>query len=574
MSTVINSIHYKINPDKDTQALCESIIKEIDGNGVSLSDITVDTASSKNTTVTTQFIWAVKVTLKSSIMSGKETKNATLHNSAPEAQAAAKKQGMHIIQNSLGKIELINNINEDPEHFFKHSAIKLNGGKSHAFIETCERHCDRGQVTCPRCRGVGTHKAITKKENLLGTTGNFAAINTCPDCKGKGTVNCSNCAGSGETKRVYTVHVDASRKHKDSVDIKDATTKKTIETFLAHQSHNDLFNDYLSPVLSELKDIDKDHCGVLYQSKTKYIDVNLSILNKVYGIMGFGNHSSPIAKPKILDDTLLPAINKIIGISPKINSSSKYSKLQAIPLISLVFNSDKNRSEKELETLLNKNANGLISRENTHLVIKKVSHIKTLLTPSFSFYSWLPVVVISMISSLYFNLKITPINSTLIILAIHFISASSIGYLLSKNITRFKRSRMKAKIDSPTRERIPLLLVISLITATTFIPSALSTDSRWNLFFISDQYIRTLTTESNTLDSEIISNTNLIKTAKLHLIVLGYKNIKPNGNYTKETEVAVMDLQKKLGLKETKYINETTMRLIEKYAIIKENNFK
>lgn len=572
MSTVINAINYQFNPDKDTQTLCETICKDIDGNGISLSDISIDSSSSNDITVKTEFNWSVKVTLKSSLMSGKETKQATLHNSALEAQAAAKKQGQYIIQNALGKIELIRNIEEDPEHFYKHSTVKLNGGKPHAFIETCNNHCERGQVTCPRCRGIGTHKAITKKENHLGTTGSFSTINTCPDCKGKGTVDCSNCSGSGEVKRLYTVHVDASRKHSDTTNINNASIKQAVETFLAHQSHSDLIKDYLSPVVSELKDIDKDHCSVTYQSKTKYTSLSMTIFNKNYKILAFGDHSICIAKPKILDDTLLPAIENIIGISPKISSSSKCKKLQKMPIINLLISTDKNRTSVELESLLNKHSNGLLSKEMAHTIIQKVLLIKASLTPHFSLYTWLPLLLTGMGSGFYFNLKNNTITDMLITLGIHIILFIGAGYFISKNLTRFKRKKLNLKIDSPTYEKIPVLLTATLILVVTLIPNLLSTEKRWSIFYKADQYINRIANLSES-KSEFVSDGNLIRIAKNNLTSLGYKNISNDDAYTDETEDAIKDLQHKFGLKETKYIDTATMQLLTKYVSIRKSSF-
>lgn len=572
MSTVINSINYQFNPDKDTQTLCETICKDIDGNGISLTDISINSSSNKDIIVKTEFNWSVKVTLKSSLMSGKETKQATLHNSALEAQAAAKKQGQYIIQNALGKIELIKNIEEDPEHFYKHSTVKLNGGKPHAFIETCTNNCERGQVTCPRCRGIGTHKAITKKENFLGTTGSFSTINTCPDCKGKGTVDCSNCSGRGEVKRLYTVHVDASRKHSDTTNINEPSVKKTIEKFLSHQSHKDLIKDYLSPVVSELKDIDKDHCSVIYQSKTKYTSLSMTILDKNYTILAFGDRTICIVKPKILDDTLLPAIENIIGISPKISSTSKCKKLQKMPIINLLISTDKKRTSVELESLLNKHSNGLLSNEIAHTIIKKILLIKTSLTPRFSLYAWLPFLLTGMVSGFYFNLKSSTTTDMLITLGIHIILFVAAGYVISKNLTRFKRKKLNLKIDSPTLERIPALLSTTLIVVVTLIPNLLSTEKRWSLFYKADQYINRIANLSES-NSEFVSDGNSIRIAKNNLTALGYKNISNDDSYTNKTENAIKDLQSKFGLKETKYIDTATMRVLSKYASIRKNSF-
>ena len=572
MSTVIHSINYQFNPDKDTQSLCESIVKEIDGNGVSLSDITVESASTKEVLVTTQFKWAIKVTLKASVMSGKETKNATIHNSAAEAQAAAKKQGQYIIQNSLGKIELIRNINEDPEHYFKHSSAKLNGGKSHACIEACDRHCDRGQITCPRCMGRGTHKAITRKQDLLGSTGSFATINTCPSCKGKSTINCDNCAGTGEVKRLYTVHVDATRKHRDTVNISEPSIKKNIETFLAHQSHNSLYEEYLSPVVAELKDIDRDHCDVIYQSKTKYILLTLSIFDKSYKILGFGNHANCIAKPRILDDTLLPAINTIVGISPKINSTAKCLKLQSMPIIKLLLSTDKNRSADELESLLNKKSNNLLSKEITHTIIQKLTLIRTSLIPHFSLFSWLPFIFTGVISGFYFGLKLNTTIDTSIILAAHIVLVLGPAYILSKSLTRLRRKKLNFNINAPTLERIPALIASALLIASILSPGLLSIDKRWSVFFKADQYISVFSRNTDQ-QTEIISNPSLIRIAQKYLAKLGFKNITADGNYNSATKIAVNDLQKKLGLEETKYLDSGTMKLLTKYAIIKESNF-
>ncbi|MDH5424336.1 MAG: peptidoglycan-binding protein [Gammaproteobacteria bacterium] len=572
MSTVINSINYLFKPDKGTQSLCEGIVKTIKGNGASLSDITVLSATIKEVSVNTQFVWNVKVSLKASIMSGKDRVNAVLHNSVSEAQAAAKKQGQHIIQNSLGKIELIHNINEDPAHFFKHSTVKLNGGKPHAYVELCDRHCDRGQVKCPRCAGKGTHKAITKKQDLLRTTENFSAINTCPDCSGRGTIDCKNCSGSGEVKRVYTVHVDASRKHKNSVDTADPGVKKEIESFLSRQSHQTLIDDYLTPALLKLKDVDKDHCAVLYQSKTKYLLLSLLVLNKEYKILGFGDNVKCIAKPKILDDILLAAVNSVVGISAKIKSAGKYSRLQSIPLINIILSSDKNRTTDDLETLLENNSDELLSKDSIHSIIKKLTQLKEALIPRYSLFSWIGITSAGLLSGYYFGLAPSSPIGTLTTLVVHIAVFIFLGNLFSRTLTLRKRRKLNFKTDSSSVERIPSLIASVLIIYSTLSPNLLPADQRWSDYYTAEQLIRFFYFVPEK-DSETVSSRQLIKATQHKLISLGYKNITADGEYNKETDRAVKDFQKKFRLKESKYLNTNTMATINKYANLKANKF-
>ena len=572
MSIVINSINYLFNPDKDTQSLCEDLIKDVAGNGISYSDITINSAKVQQTVITSQFIWKVKVSLKSSVMTGKETRNAVIHHSLADAQTDAKKQAQHIIQNSLGKIELVHNINEDPDHYFKHSSAKLNGGKPHAIIETCTAGCDRGEVTCPRCMGKGTHKAITRKQDLLGTDGNFSAINTCPDCKGKGLINCKTCAGSNEIKRLYTVHVEASRKHKDSADIDNAAIKKNIDSFLSRQSHNDLFNQYLTPVISEVKDIDAEHCHVIYKSATKYILVNITVGENNYHVLGFGDQLHCISKPKILDDTLLPAIENIIGISPKLFSANKCLKLQAMPIMKMLISSDKSRTANELESLLNKQSNQLLSKETAHEVINKLISIRSSLTPYFSLYSWLPFIIGGILSVFYFSLKNTSPVEQAIIIIIHMITASVFGYFISKFFTQRKRNKLSLKTDTKTLERIPLTLTALLIIASSFLPALFSEQTRWKIFYQTEQHLGIYLQKSKS-DNNIISNSKLIQIAQKDLKNLGYKKINTAGNYDSSTEQAVNDFQQKFKLKQSKYLNKETMTLISRYSKTKQNYF-
>jgi len=572
MSIVINSINYLFSPDKDTQSLCEDLIKDLAGNGISYSDITINSAKTQQTVITTQFIWKVKVSLKSSLMTGKETRNAVIHHSLTDAQTDAKKQAQHIIQNSLGKIELVHNINEDPDHYFKHSSAKLNGGKPHAIIETCSAGCDRGEVTCPRCMGKGTHKAITKKQDLLGTGANFSAINACPDCKGKGLINCKTCAGSNETKRLYTVHVEASRKHKDSADINDDAIKKNIDNFLSQQSHHDLFNQYLTPVITEVKDIDAEHCHVIYKSKTKYILVNLTVGENSYHVLGFGDKLHCISKPKILDDTLLPAIESIIGISPKLFSANKCLKLQAMPIMKMLISSDKSRSANELEALLSKQSNQLLSREKAHEVINRLMSIRSSLTPYFSLYSWLPFIIVGVLSAFYFSLKKTPLVEQGILIAIHIFAASIFGYFISKLITQRKRKKLSLKTNTKTLERIPLALTALLIIASSFLPSLFSEQTRWTIFYQSEQHLG-IYLQNIKNDNSIISNPKLIQIAQWDLKNLGYKTINTDGNYDASTEQAVNDFQKKFKLKQSKYLSRETMMLISRYSKTKKKYF-
>jgi len=572
MSIVINSINYLFSPDKDTQSLCEDLIKDIAGNGISHSDITINSAKAQQVDITSQFIWKVKVSLKSSIMTGKETRNAVIHHSLADAQTDAKKQAQHIIQNSLGKIELVHNINEDPDHYFKHSSVKLNGGKPHAVIEACTAGCDRGEVTCPRCMGKGTHKAITRKQDLLGTGENFSAINTCPDCKGKGLINCKTCAGSNETKRLYTIHVDASRKHKDSANIDDAAIKKSIDNFLSHQSHNDLFNQYLTPVISEVKDIDAEHCHVIYKSKTKYVLVNLTVGDNSYHVLGFGDQLHCISKPKILDDTLLPAIENIIGISPKLFSANKCLKLQAMPIMKMLISSDKSRSANELEALLNKQSNQLLSKENAHEVIDKLMSIRSSLTPYFSFYSWLPFIIGGILSVFYFSLKNTPPTEQAILIVIHITVASVSGYFISKFITQRKRKKLALKTDTKTLERIPFILTALMITASSFSPALFSEQTRWGIFYQTEQHLGIYLRKQQN-DNSLISNSKLIQIAQRDLKTLGYKAINTNGVYDASTEQAVNNFQQKFKLTQRKYLSKETMTLISRYSKIKQKYF-
>jgi len=77
----------------------------------------------------------------------------------------------------------------------------------------------------------------------------------------------------------------------------------------------------------------------------------------------------------------------------------------------------------------------------------------------------------------------------LITLGIHIILFVAAGYIISKNLTRFKRKKLNLKIDSPTLEKIPVLLSTTLIVVVTLIPNLLSTEKRWSLFYNADQYI-------------------------------------------------------------------------------------
>ena len=571
MSTILNSISYQFKPDKETQALCESIANDINGNGVSLTDITALSASTQDFVVTTQFNWQVKVSIKHSIVSTQETKDSKRHNTIAEAKAAVKQQGQHILQKSLGKIELIQNISDDPEHFYKHSTIKLNGGQTHAYVESCNAHCDRGQVNCPRCDGRGTHKAITKKEDLLGTTENFSAINTCPDCKGKGTIDCKSCAGSGEIMQLYSVHVDATRKHKNITDITNTSIKKAIEQFLSRQSHMQLFKHYLSPSIEDLKDIDKDHCNVIYQSKARYILLSISVKDKKYQILSFGKEGNCIAKPKILDDFLPLEIKKIIGKSHKLNSSRKYLKLHSLPIINLLLSNQGNRSKSELESLLKNKSNDLLSKQTIKTIVEKLTRISTSMIPRFSFYAWLPVVATGMVSGFYFSLKLNTTIELAVLSASHIVSVAVVGTILSKIITASKKKKLSQNTEVPTLEKLPIFISTALLAGTMLSTNLLTIEQRWLSYYTVQQKIESLQPDSN-IDSEVISNPNLITIAQKYLMLLDY-SLTSNGIYNQKTRTAVNDFQRKLGLEESKYLNQHTMRLLVKYAVLKEKSF-
>ncbi|MCK4710319.1 MAG: hypothetical protein KAU21_17010, partial [Gammaproteobacteria bacterium] len=442
MSTVINSINYLFNPDKNAQALCEYIADDIDGNGALRSDITAEAVSSSDVTVTSEFSWAIQVSLKSRVLAGKTTKNFTLHDDGNAAQLAAKKQGQQIILKSLGKIELVNNINDDPEHFYKHSSVKLSGGPAHAFQQSCTNQCNHGALSCPRCHGKGSDKATTKKEDFLGTSPDHASRNICPQCKGKGTIQCHTCSGSGEITNIYEVMVTATRHHKDIVDTEDSVIKAQIEHFIAHQSHKDLFKTYLTPVVHQLEDIDQNHSKVIYRSKTKFTQLKISLLDNSYNILGFGNNAKCINKPRILDEILIPAITDIIGSNAKINSTGKFLKLQSIPLLSNILDSEyNNRSDDELEFILNKRSNQLLSQQAIHSVLEQLSVLKDFLTPRYSLLSWLPFIITGILSAIYFGLPLNNPVDTGILIATHIIVFVSAGYLVSSTRTKYRRKK-------------------------------------------------------------------------------------------------------------------------------------
>jgi len=573
MSHTIKSITYFFEPDKTAQALCEQTAAEIDGNGVSLSDITAESAVSSNVTVTSHFTWAIQVSLKSKTIPGKQTKNTVLHDSAAEAQSAAKKQGQHIIKNSLGKIELINNINEDPEHFFKHSSVKLNGGKSHALILNCSQQCNSGQFVCPRCKGKGTRKATTKKEDFLGTSGNVSSDNICPQCKGRGSIECSTCAGNGELTQLYQVHVDATRMGKDIVETEDKSVKQLLENFITRHSHKNLIKSYLSPTVTQLEDVDEKHCKVIYQSKTNATLLKLKVKEKNQTILGFGKQNICINKTHILDDTLLPAIDEIIGKHPRFGSVSKYTKLQSMPALTHILTSEStNYTDDQLKTLLHKYSHNLLSPASAQKIIEKIKKFKTTLTAKYNLVTWVAFTSAGLLSAFYFGLKLKPVTDTAILFGIHGLTVFLAGYYSSTSLTKRKRKKLAQNNTLPTLEKLPALISVTLILIALLAPKALSTENRWSIFFNTHQIYHTLFSKQ-TKNSAVISSPARIQLAQKHLTILGYANITENGEFDTETATAVKDFQNRFGIYEEKYINQKTMGLLTRYSVIRSSLF-
>lgn len=573
MSTVIHSINYLFNPDKNSQALCEHICRSLDGNGISLQDITATQVSHYEVTVTSEFTWAIEVSLKGNTLADKYKKNTQLHKTQNEAQLLAKKQGQHVLRNSLGKIELVKNINEDPVHYFKHSTIKLNGGPAHGFVTHCSQGCDNGELICPRCKGKGTHKATTKKEDFLGTSNNFSPKNICPQCKGKGRIACSTCAGSGMQTHLYQVHVNASRSSSDSAST-DTRIKPLINSFLKRISHEDLVKYYIDPTVTQLNDIDEKHCKVTYQAKTQALVLTIKINNKEYNITGFGKQARCIDKPEILDDILPPAIENIFGISTAINSTHKCMQLKNMPILQHVLEHDyDSQTEDKAAALLHTHSDNLLSKTAATSIIKQLADIKKHLTPRYSLTAWLPFTILGMFSAIYFGLFNNSPGDTAIIASLHLLAGLSLGYFSSKQLTQQRRKKLKKTHSVTTLERLPAGISAAVIIAALFIPKAFSDNQRWDFYFSLQQYYHHLVPLSQT-DQEVISNTDSIRVAQKHLVNLGYKEISESGDYDVRTDIAVKDFQQKLGIRNANFLDKTTMKWLMYYSVRKTSLFK
>ena len=573
MSTVINAINYLFNPDQNTQALCEQIADDIDGNGACFTDVTAESVTQTDVTVISHFSWTILVNLKTRVLAGKNTKNIKLHENANIAQTAAKKQGQEIILKSLGKIELVNNINDDPAHFFKNSSVKLSGGPVHAYTQKCSNQCNHGQLTCTRCNGKGNNKATTKKEDFLGTGTNLSTKNLCPQCSGKGTIECHTCSGTGETTHLFEINVTATSKYKNIVECPDQIIKAQIEHFLAQHTCKNLLKYYLTPKVQQLEDIDQNHCKVSYKSKTKCSTLKLNVLKQTYDIIGFGKNTYCINKPQILDEILLPAINDTIGSNPKMNSAGKYLKLQSFSLLSNILNSEYNkRSDEELEFILNKKSNQLLSKEAIHSILDQLSLLKTHLTPRYSLLPWVILICAGVFSGFYFGLSLSSLKDTGILIATHLIGFISSAYLISSNLTKHLRKKLNQSNSIPTLEKLPVLIATVLITSSIMLPNLISTDSRWSIYFTVQKTI-SLVHQPRTFSNSVISNPKLITLAQGYLTTLGYKNINNDGNYDSATEYAVKDFQQQFNIKGATFLDVKTMTQLTKYATIKKSSF-
>ncbi len=538
MSTEINSINYLFNPDKLTQDLCEQIARQLDGNGISLSDITAKAQQQFDVTITSNFTWAVEVSLKSRTVADKYKKNTKLHKSPNDAQLMAKKQGQHILRNSLGKIELVNNINEDPAHFFKHSK--------------------------------GTHKAVTKKENFLGTSANFAVKNACPQCKGRGKIDCPTCVGSGVQTHLYQVHVDASRKVNDVVDT-DPSVKQTIENFIANTPHETLLKSYLTPAVTELKDIDEKNCGVTYQSKTRTTLLTLEINNKTYDITSFGKNGYCIDKPKILDDILPAAIENVFGISTAINSTRKCLKLKTMPLLKYLLEHEYNSAaEEQASMLLHKQSDGLLSQNIALSIVQQLTDIKKHLTPRYSLSAWLPIVVIGMLSALYFGVTENSVNNLLVIGGLHIAAVLGIGIFSSRLITQQRRKKLAQKSNISTLEKLPATFSAFIILMAILMPQLLSSDQRWSIYYSIQKNLHQLVPVASSNNHDI-SNPSTMRLAQKYLVILGYDKVKESGEYDVQTDIAMKDFQMKHGIKGDTYLDSITMKWLTYYAVARQS---
>ncbi|MDH5393379.1 MAG: peptidoglycan-binding protein [Gammaproteobacteria bacterium] len=572
MNPVIQSINYRFSPDKQTRALCENIISELTGNGIPLSAITAEDVSAEQATITTVFNWSIKVSLKHRRLETEAGKNTLLHKSAAEAQNAAKKQGQQIISSASAKIELIQNINDDPEHYFRHSIIKLNGGKAHAFKQPCSNHCQQGQLTCSRCDGRGTKKATTKKDDLLGTNLGFDSSNICTQCGGKGSTDCPACSGSGEHTHVYEIEAIANRQHKDLVYTDKPKVKALISGFVSQHAHKELLKNYLSPVVIKLEDIDETHCSVIYQSKTQYSLLKLSVFDKFYEILAFGDKLQCISTPTILNDTLLTTVTGIIASKPGKQTALKLAKLQSLTLLKPLIIANDNRTEKELEALLYNNANQLLSPQVTASIVKHITSLKAALIPKYSAVAWSAFVFAGSLSALYAGLSIHPASETLLIVGSHLVTVLGLGYLSSKALTNRHRKKHQQKLEADRREWLPMTIAAVLVSAAFMSASLLTIEQRWQHYFRLQQLI-SITLKPASTDNRILSNAGLIQLAQNYLIELDYKNINADGIYDTETEYAVKDFQKKFSLPVTSYLDQTTMDLLTKYVIVKKKRF-
>ena len=570
MSTVINSINYLFDPDKNTQDLCEHIARLLDGNGISRGDITATAHKQFDVNIISNFTWTVEVSLKSKTVADKYSKNTKLHKSANDAQSMAKKQGHHILRNSLGKIELVKNINEDPAHYFKHNSVKLNGGPAHAFVTACSQHCDHGTQTCPRCAGKGTHKAITKKENFLGTSGNFAVQNACPQCKGRGKIDCPTCVGSGVQTHLYQVQVDASCKVSDNVDT-DPSVKRAIETFLSNTPHETLLKSYLTPAVTELKDIDEKHCVVTYQSKTRATILSLEINNKTYNIFGFGKNGYCIDKPKILDDVLPVAIEKILGISTAFNSTSKCMKLKAMPLLQYLLEHDySNQAEEKAAMLLHKQSDQLLSKEVAVSIVSRLAEIKKHLTPRYSLSAWSPLIIIGMLLAVYSGIAENKLNNLLLTGGLIIGAVLALGIFTSKTITQHRQKKLNQTSSVTPLERLPAVVASIGIILALLMPKLFSADQRWQTYYSLHQQYHRLVSTNNSANLDINSPAN-IRIAQKYLIVLGYDNLNETGEYDVHTDIAIRDFRLRFGLEHVSYLDQITLKQLSYYAVARHS---
>ncbi|MDH5517445.1 MAG: peptidoglycan-binding protein [Gammaproteobacteria bacterium] len=573
MCPVIQSINYRFSPDKHTQLLCQTICDELHNNGIALADISAESATSEALTITTVFNWQIKLSLKHRRHEGSLSKQTLLHKSPAEAQNAAKKQGQLMISSSSAKIELVRNINDDPAHYYKHSTIKLNSGQKHAFSQACSANCDHGQLTCKYCNGRGTNKITSKKDNLLGTTTSFDPSNICKHCGGKGSTDCNTCNGSGAQTYIYELEVVASRQHKNLVQTADSKIKNLISEFISQQTHKDLINGYLSPVVIKLEDIDETHCNVIYQSQSTYCLLKISVLHKFYEIIGFGDQCKCIQKPKILNDTLITSVNTIIGSNPRKNTSLKLAQLQSLALLKPLLTSEDNRIEQELQAVLYNKASGSLSRDICADIVRQISRLKTAITPRYNLSAWLTLSLAGSAAGFLLALSQHPPSDLIILLFSLLTAVLTTGYLSSKYLTKRRRIKNRQRTDSPTFERLPAALSAGLLIVALLSAELLSADQRWQIYYSLKQ-LSSHIIKADRSQTAILSNTGLIQLAQKYLIELGYTAVVADGIYETETEFSVKDFQKRFGLRITSYLDQSTMDLLTKYAVLKNSKFK